>query len=103
MVGIVLATLLTGFWAVQTHTYVGQWRTPYSIAQHIVEHSPIKPRALMNYGVRLIMQGDLKRGRQFLLLAGAATEAPYIQSWDRRLMRRDLLKNMAALSALESQ
>lgn len=97
---ILVAIGLLGWWAIQARAYVPVWRSNQTLMSHVVARAPVKPRALLNYGVVLAAGGRLADGEQFLLAALVAAQQPQVRGFDRALTARDVAVNRAAMAAL---
>ena len=103
MIRGLLAGALILWWTVQTARYVPVWDTPQSLATHVVQMAPSKPRALVNYGAMLVLMGQLPEARATFHAAGAAAILPHVPSYDREMSLASVRTNLRAVEQLDAR
>ena len=95
---IVGVALLASWWTWQTRHYAPVFASGWTLAQHVVAHAPEKPRALLNYGAFLAVQGRLDEAERVFDATERAVTAPHVPRFDRVETLRDLAGNRQALA-----
>ena len=88
------------WWGWQTAQYVPVWNTPLSLAMHVVQVAPSKPRALLNYGTMLVVHGQLSNARTAFMRAHAMAQAPHVPPYDRTAVTESATENLRAVAVL---
>ena len=100
---VLLAGGLLAWWAVQTAAYLPVWNAPVTLAAHIAQTAPYKPRALVNYGTLLVLHQQVTPARTVLQAAVMASALPHVPAYDRVRARDAALTNLRGLATLEAR